>query len=74
MLLDPLAPAEPAATPSGAPTHCQEPMRLAASAGTSDPSGEGAPLDWRCRCGFRLDAGLIPLPFPGSHDAGLVAS
>lgn len=74
MLLDPLTAPEAAATPSGAPFHCQEPMRLAPSAGASGPSGERAPLDWRCRCGFRLDAGLVPLPFPGSHDAGLVAS
>ncbi|MDP9885797.1 hypothetical protein J2W21_003322 [Sinomonas atrocyanea] len=80
MLLDPIAPAEAAATPFGAPAHCQEPMRLAPSAGASGAQGEGAPLDWRCRCGFRLDAGLVPLPFPGSfgfsgsYDAGLVAS
>lgn len=73
MLLDPIAPAE-TATRSGAPAHCQEPMRLAPSAGAPGTQGEWAPLDWRCRCGFRLDAGLVPLPFSGSHDAGLVAS
>jgi hypothetical protein len=72
MLLDPIAPAE-TADPSGAPVHCQEPMRLAPSAGASPMQWEGAPLEWGCRCGFRLDAGLVPLPFAGSHDAGAVA-
>ncbi|MGT2461371.1 hypothetical protein [Sinomonas atrocyanea] len=74
MLLDPITAPAAAATPSGAPFHCQEPMQLGRSAGAANPSGEGLALDWRCRRGFRLDAGLVPLPFPASHDAGLVAS
>ncbi|MDR6622825.1 hypothetical protein [Sinomonas atrocyanea] len=61
MLLDPIAPAG-TADPSGAPVHCQEPMRLAPSAGASPMQGEGTPLEWGCRCGFRLDAGLVPAP------------
>lgn len=54
MLLDPIAPA-----------HCQEPMRLVSVPAERAAAGEAGPLEWRCRCGFRLDAGLVPLPFPG---------
>lgn len=50
---------------SGAPFHCQAPMRL-----VSEPVAPGSALgrgllEWRCACGLRMDAGMIPLPFTG---------
>ena len=67
-LLDPIA-----------PVHCQEPMRLVSVPAEVSAAAEAGPLEWRCRCGFRLDAGLVPLPFSGlqavpeMHDAALAA-
>lgn len=81
MLLDPIAPPAPAETPRpevlpearpllgagphGGPAHCQEPMVLGLGPDAAGEMPGGGPLEWRCRCGFRLDAGLVPLPFPG---------
>jgi hypothetical protein len=53
---------------SGAPFHCQAPMRL-----VSEPVVPGSALgkgllEWRCACGLRMDAGMIPLPFTGQTD------
>ncbi len=53
---------------SGAPFHCQAPMRL-----VSEPVAPGSTLgagllEWRCACGLRMDAGMIPLPFTGQTD------
>ena len=53
---------------SGAPFHCQAPMRL-----ISEPLAHGSALgkgllEWRCACGLRMDAGMIPLPFTGQTD------
>ncbi|GAA2198553.1 hypothetical protein [Sinomonas flava] len=50
---------------SGAPFHCQAPMRL-----VSEPVAPGSALgrgllEWRCACGLRMDAGMIPLAFTG---------
>jgi hypothetical protein len=44
------------------PWHCQEPMVLAAGPTVAD-GGPGTPvLEWKCRCGLRVDAGVVPVP------------
>lgn len=59
------------AAPNGGPAHCRESMVLGVGPdGVGEAPGAGA-LEWRCRCGFRLDAGLVPLPFPGELQLGL---
>jgi hypothetical protein len=56
----------PAAKPSaatGAPLHCQTPMSLVSEPATPDSGASRGLLEWRCACGLRMDAGMIPLPF-----------
>lgn len=44
------------------PWHCQEPMLLVADRMVADGGPATRALEWRCRCGLRVDAGLVPVP------------